>query len=80
MHTHGLYRSLSKVILRMRNYQIISSQPVRHYPFGGSNDPFTEITYQISNISDIYVTISSCSKITVMKDQRNSFMVGVTTM
>lgn len=66
------------MILRMRNYQIISSQSVCHYPFGGLNDPFMEITYQISNISDICATISSCSKITVTKDQRNSFMVTPT--
>jgi hypothetical protein len=31
------------------------------------NSPFTGVTYQISGISDIYITIHNSSNITVMK-------------
>lgn len=34
--------------------------------------------YQISWILDIYITIYNSSKITVIKEQKNNFMVGVT--
>ena len=36
-------------------------------PLGGSNDPFTGATSQMSYISDIYIMIHNSSKITVMK-------------
>jgi hypothetical protein len=35
--------------------------------FGGSNDPFSGITYQISSIPDNYITTHNSSKFTVMK-------------
>jgi hypothetical protein len=38
-------------------------------PHGASNNPFTEVTYQMSYILDIYITIHNSSKITVMKQQ-----------
>lgn len=36
-------------------------------PFGGSNDPFTEVVYQIFCMSGTYTNIYNCSKIIVMK-------------
>jgi hypothetical protein len=43
---------------------------------GRSRDPFTGDKYQIFCISDIYITIHNSTKITVMKQQQNNFMVG----
>lgn len=42
----------------------------------GSNDLFTGVTYQITCITDIYITAHDSSKVTVMKQQWNYFMVG----
>lgn len=41
------------------------SQHVGHNQFEGLNDLYTELTYQISYISDNYVAIHENSKITV---------------
>ena len=57
---------------------VTSSQTVGLNSFGGSNDPFTGIRYQISCISDIYITIHNRSKVTIMKQQPNNFKVEVT--
>ena len=44
-----------------------------------SNSPL-EIADQISCIPDVYNTIHSCSKMTVVKQHQNNFMVGVITL
>lgn len=44
-----------------------------------SKTPFTEVTYQISYRSDVYIVIPNSSKVTVVNRSENSFMVGVTT-
>lgn len=40
-------------------------------PWGGSNDPFTGVTHQISCISDMYIIIHN-SNIIVIKYQQNN--------
>lgn len=46
------------------------SQPVCYNVFGGLNDPFPGVTFQISCILDINITINNCNKITAMKEQQ----------
>lgn len=41
----------------------------------GSKDPFTEVEYQISGVSDTCITIHNSSRFTLIKLQQNNLMV-----
>jgi hypothetical protein len=67
-------------VLHLLNYgthppRTSGSQPVGHNPFGSQMEPFTEVTYQITCLSDIYIMTHKSSKITVMKWWQNTFVV-----
>ena len=59
------------------HYKIHKKIAVRIYTSGSQPvgcNPFV-ISHKITHISDIYITAPNSSKIAVMKEQRNSFLV-----